>query len=243
MIPMNNIKSRYINNKNEIITLWKNEYKERKKKASKTLKGKLHIIGLMQEKLQLEHYRLWREEPKKPTISFGKVYKDIEDYQLENNVPNFFDALEKISINLSPQDEKVQTIALSTDEAFEELKQYFKKEREAIEPTQTVEESIDNPEHTARRQVLAIYFMMKELGIYANSDKTELARFIQFLTGKETNIKEIKNTNIYKYILNPLPLKEKALNNDLNYIREYFSKMDAANIIVSIDKEKKDSIR
>jgi hypothetical protein len=232
---MNEIKDRYNNNKEQIINSYKSEYLQKIERASKTNKGKLHIIGLMLERLKLEHNKLWQVEP---TICFAKVYEEIENYQLENGINDFFVALKNLSVNLSPQDESVQTIALSTDEAHSELKLFFDEEREAIVPKETKEESIGSPEFTTRRQVLAFYYLTNEF-TDCTTDKTAIARFIQFLTSKETAIKEIKDTNIYKLVKQPFSKagNKNATNKDLQYISNYFEKMGMLEIVRKIDND------
>jgi hypothetical protein len=99
------------------------------------------------------------------------------------------------------------------------------------------ENNTANNEFTTARQVLAIFFLLKEQHIWQNSDKTEVARFIQFLTGKETKTDKIKNTNIYKYTRDPIKLTEKEVKNDLLFIRKYFQGMGFSSIVSAIDKE------
>lgn len=95
-----------------------------------------------------------------------------------------------------------------------------------------------NAEHTTARQVLAMHYILGELGVTAMSiDRTEIARFIQFLTGKELNAKDIKNTNIYKRVGNLLSHSEKSNEADLQYIRNYFEKIGLVKIAEKISKE------
>lgn len=54
---------------------------------------------------------------------------------------------------------------------------------EAVQATITEMMPKRNPEHTLNRQVLALGFMLKHLGV-TNVDKTAQARFIEFLVGK-----------------------------------------------------------
>ena len=56
-----------------------------------------------------------------------------------------------------------------------------------------------NPEFTTSRQVLAVHYMFEYMNLERNHiNKTDVARFIQFLTGKEANNPKIENTSIYK---------------------------------------------
>lgn len=92
-------------------------------------------------------------------------------------------------------------------------------------------------ESTTRRQVLAIHYLMNELDVYKDTDKTEIAKFIQFLNGKETRNPKINNTNIYKYLKNPLSTGDKGIESDLQFIRLYFVKLGLFSIVDKIDKE------
>ncbi len=78
-------------------------------------------------------------------------------------------------------------------------------------------DTLKNKEFTNRRQVLAMYFIFNALEI-KNIDKTILARFIQFLTGKS-------ESNIYKILSDPFKGGDELnsrLKDDLNYVKEKF---------------------
>ena len=94
-----------------------------------------------------------------------------------------------------------------------------------------------NKEFTTARQVLAIHYIMDQLNVYSNTDKTEIARFIQFLTGKETGVAKIGDTSIYKKLKNPLAKSDKQIESDLIYIRTYFEKLGLKDITAKINKE------
>jgi hypothetical protein len=86
-----------------------------------------------------------------------------------------------------------------------------------------------NPEFTTARQVLAIHYLLK----YSKVDQAsnaDVARFIEFLTGK--NYK-----NIYKRVCNPLGSRDKELNEDLRFIRDFFEKLGLTEIVKMINNE------
>jgi hypothetical protein len=102
--------------------------------------------------------------------------------------------------------------------------------------TDALELNTGNPEFTTSRQVLAMHYLFEHCNV-VNVDTTEKARFIQFLTGREINAKNIGNTNIYKKLKSPFPQSEKTLINDLQFIRTYFEKLGLIEIVSKINKE------
>jgi len=100
-----------------------------------------------------------------------------------------------------------------------------------------IKENEKNKEYTIARQVLAIHYMLEQLGVSQYIDKTEIARFAQFLTGRELGASNIKNTNIYKRVNSVLSNSEKAAESDLQFVREYFEKLGLSLISEKITKE------
>lgn len=95
----------------------------------------------------------------------------------------------------------------------------------------------ENKEFTTARQVLAISLLLEEIGITSNNtDKTEIARFIQFLTGRQMNAKDIKNTDIYKRIGQKLNHSDKRTIKDLQFVRTFFENMEDQSIVDKIFK-------
>src|ERR1700757_359575 len=94
-----------------------------------------------------------------------------------------------------------------------------------------------NKEFTTSRQVLAMHYLLSEFRIYGRTDKTEIARFIQFLTGKESGATKITDTTIYKKVKSPLPKNEKTILSDLQFVRWYFEKLGLQVIVDKINKE------
>ena len=101
--------------------------------------------------------------------------------------------------------------------------------------TQTEPEE-KNPEFTLARQVLAIHYLLSHFGA-SDYDKTNVARFIQFLTGKELGAKNIVNTNIYKRLKNPFPKDNRTLKADLAFVRDHFEKIGLPDLALKLTKE------
>jgi hypothetical protein len=84
-------------------------------------------------------------------------------------------------------------------------------------------------EFTTARQVLAVHYLLKYANV-KNVDKTEITRFIHFLTGKNFD-------NIYKKLQNPFKLNDKSLKEDLRFIRDYFERLGMIEIVKMINNE------
>jgi hypothetical protein len=108
------------------------------------------------------------------------------------------------------------------------------KEKQAI--TDIKIEEGRNKESTLRRQVMAIKYLLDEIGV-SQIDNTEIARFAEFLTGRLSKSSNIKNTSIYKMIPKPLNKSDKATREDLQYVRNYFEKLNIASILKRINEE------
>ena len=63
-----------------------------------------------------------------------------------------------------------------------------------------------------------------------NTDKTEIARFIQFLTSKNYD-------NIYKRVLNPFNVNDKVFREDLRFVRGYFERLGLYELVKMINNE------
>ena len=81
---------------------------------------------------------------------------------------------------------------------------------------------------TTKRQTLAIVELLSELGINTGSiDKTAIADFIQFLTGRQTELLP-QNTTAYKLIERKEPDSKKEIksfNSDSEFVASYFEKV------------------
>jgi len=100
----------------------------------------------------------------------------------------------------------------------------------------TMPEEVNNAEFTTARQVLAVHYLLEYCQV-KNVDKTVKARFIQFLTGRETGTKRIQDTTIYKKVSNPFSLDNSTLNADLQFIRKYFEDLGLNEIAKMITNE------
>ncbi|MBI5541235.1 MAG: hypothetical protein HY951_14310 [Bacteroidia bacterium] len=96
-----------------------------------------------------------------------------------------------------------------------------------LHPEKETEEKIKD--FTTARQVLAVHYLLKYENV-KNVDKTEIARFIQFLTGKNFD-------NIYKKLQNPFKVNDKSVKDDLRFIRLYFEKMGMEEVVKMINNE------
>jgi hypothetical protein len=127
-----------------------------------------------------------------------------------------------------------------TDVVVESLKlsgQLPAAEDQMEEQRLTAESAKSATPGTTATQVLAMHFLLKQCGINPIDQPANVARFLQFLTGKETNAKKIQNTNLYKNISHPFKEHEKSLLKELKTIREYFEKMGLDAIVAMIDCE------
>jgi hypothetical protein len=87
----------------------------------------------------------------------------------------------------------------------------------------------NNKEFTTARQVLAVHFLLKYTQV-RNVDKSEIARFVQFLTGKNYD-------NIYKRVRKPYTIHDKTFKQDLRFVREYFEKLQLPELVKMINNE------
>jgi len=92
---------------------------------------------------------------------------------------------------------------------------------------------------TLNQQVLIMYFMFQKLGVNRNNvDLTNMARFVQGLTGRSTSATKIKNTDLYKRLSNPLKDKSKgSFTNDLIFVRNLFETLSLHQIVEEVNKE------
>ena len=68
------------------------------------------------------------------------------------------------------------------------------------------------------------YFDLLKYCKVINIDKTEIARFIEFLTNKSYH-------NIYEKVRSPLKLSDRALKKDLNFVKDYFVKLGLEDVV------------
>lgn len=88
-----------------------------------------------------------------------------------------------------------------------------------------------NPDFTTARQVLAMRFLLDPYNVWVTVDKTHIARFIEFLTGKNYD-------NIYKKVKTPYSTKNKNFRKeDFQFIRTYFENLGLSDIVKKINNE------
>lgn len=96
--------------------------------------------------------------------------------------------------------------------------------------------------YTLDQQVLFFHFLFKKLGVDRhNAYVTDIARIVQGLTSRQLSAKEIKNTDVYKRLANPLNSSKKGgFKDDLRFVRDLFEQLNLQDIVSEINKEIKE---
>ncbi len=149
---------------------------------------------------------------KKPETYFIDQYSDLELVRMFSE----YKAYEKFSEFLKSE---------KLNKGIE--KRLRKKQLLSGKETEETEEK--NTDFTTARQVLAVHYLFKFMQV-KNVDKTEIARFIQFLTGKNFD-------NIYKKLQNPLKINDKSAKEDLRFVREYYERLGITEVVKMINNE------
>lgn len=103
---------------------------------------------------------------------------------------------------------------------------------------QNAMERNSNPDFTLHRQVLAIYYLFEYNKVTKqNTNVTDMARFTQFLTGREGNTSKIQNTGIYKEWGMVLGKNEKRNQQDLEFVKGRFLKLGMSEIVRMIEND------
>jgi hypothetical protein len=100
------------------------------------------------------------------------------------------------------------------------------------------DETVNDTQATKARQLLAMYYLFKTVGIEhrTNQSVSAIARFVHLLTG--TKFTSIQNSDIYKkYLLMPNYKQGEALIKDLTFIRDYFTEAGLEEAVQQIDAE------
>lgn len=101
----------------------------------------------------------------------------------------------------------------------------------ALDEEQSSPTTPRKPDFTTARQVLAVHYLLRAAGMHQDKvDKSDVARLIEFLTGKNYR-------NIYDCVRQPLKLSDKEAAKDLKYIKPYFEKLGLTQITKMIDEE------
>ena len=112
-------------------------------------------------------------------------------------------------------------------------------EEELNKPELTVINELENgknKEFTTSRQVLVVYYLLNTFDrtAYSQTDRTVVARFIEFLTGKNYD-------NIYDTLSNPLKgldnRNKKKFMKDIEYIKNHFSNLGLQSVIEQIKND------
>ncbi|MFH2143310.1 MAG: hypothetical protein ABIJ97_12860 [Bacteroidota bacterium] len=154
--------------------------------------------------LELEEEDRDKENSNQQTIS-PEIYAEYVE-----NLKPYIDQLKKARKNVLPK------ISGQQEQAIDKIN------NSDVRP-------IKSSDFTTSRQVLAMHYIFKYIQVN-NVDKTDVARFIQFLTGKSFD-------NIYKRVRDPLRENNKTLKSDLKFIREYFNKLELNEIVKMINNE------
>ena len=91
----------------------------------------------------------------------------------------------------------------------------------------------DDP--TSRQHVIAMHLLLDSL-VENTYDRTALARFVQFFSGKETGAKSITNTGIYAYSKAPFQTSKTELIKALETIRPHFQDLGLSRSLHELEK-------
>lgn len=176
-------------------------------------------------------------------LGASSILNEIEDIHNDDKKLSYDEAIE---IFCREHKRKVIDIVniLATNKALNDLyKEIHKMTLPIIINSEEEEKEYDkNPNFTLSRQVLAIKYLLEEVyeksGLsMRNCYDTDLARFVQFLTGREPLITEIKDTRIIRKWRKPLNTTDKEAEKDLNFVAEKFKSLGLNIIVGKIEKE------
>ena len=227
--------------------LFENTLEKVKKELAKRLDNKLDLASdsdFVKEKFLNEIKKEYRRFEKDSLPIDLTLFVKAKDKQKENKNKNIDIALTEVfkENKILPIKNGIVTIAtlLAYKNFIDDLENEIPNEDnefylESDEDEKKVKKEV-NTEFTLKRQILAITYLLKNSGFKA-IDNTTTARFIQFLTNRESSTKAIKNTRIYKDLRNTLSSKKQLLK-DLDFILEHFKKLGLENIVNEINKDK-----
>lgn len=92
---------------------------------------------------------------------------------------------------------------------------------------------------TLKRKTLIFYYIFKALDVSTKTTSlANMAQLVQGLTGLQPGAKEIKNTEIYKRLANPLKDDTKGgFLEDLRFVRDQFEQLSIHHVAKEISKE------
>ena len=162
----------------------------------------------------------------------GKCISEIKSNvnEIEEGYQKYF--LDRILVRLRELEGKYPKDGYLYNDVYKGVKNLL--ENPQTHPTKTKA----SKEFTTSRQVLAIYYLMN----YAKTpfhevDNTNLARFTQFLTGREVDSQNITNTNIYKKWKNLFGKGEKKNIQDLRFVQNQFEKIGMNEVAKMIEND------
>lgn len=169
----------------------------------------------------------------------NKVISDLQYFKKEE-VQNLF--IEKVIQEIEKQ--KTENI-FNGDQAkrnnsikaiVNQLLEYkHAKSSQVVEP----ERKLTNPKFTLHRQCLAMYYLLKysNVKLKVGVNDTDVARFIQLVTGRGNDSTEIRNTSTYKVYRKIFNKEDKRNYQDLVFIKPYFEKLGLSEIVKMIDND------
>lgn len=124
---------------------------------------------------------------------------------------------------------KTRFLIMKFTERMEDAKRNLLFQNDTENPPEEISE-MPNPNFTTARQVLAVLYLLEYCQV-KEVDKTQIARFIEFLTGKNYD-------NIYKAVRSPLASKVGNFRReDLQFIRHFFENLGLVEIVKMINNQ------
>lgn len=124
---------------------------------------------------------------------------------------------------------------------FQTLKNSIKMKLDSLNESGTSSNTTgkgDQTEFTTARQILALYYLLEHAGLKMyDVNKTDLARFTQFLNGKEIGSSGIENTGIYKRWKEIYSKSDRKNRQDLEYIKAHFERLNLFEIVTKIQND------
>jgi hypothetical protein len=159
------------------------------------------------------------------TLQKGVEYaKKVYHYHLDNECTN---------AATCPLNQSWERRIAMTEQILQELAKATGEEDSQL----AEEKEGKNKSFTTARQVLAVHYLLKSLGINPVDAPVPVAEFVQFLTGREVNAKRIQDSTLYKKVASPFKLNDAALKKDLEFIMPFFKKIGLEAIVTDIERE------
>lgn len=112
------------------------------------------------------------------------------------------------------------------------------KQKAEESTVEALQESTVGDGFTNNRKILFLHYLFETLGANNNSSVLERARVVQGITGLQLLAKDIKNTDIYKRLSNPLKDNTKGgFQQDLIFVRNLFERLGLHEISSVVSKD------